>query len=219
MSLSSEAVRLDDGQRAARPARYSARDMAVLEGLEPVRKRPGMYIGSTGTNGLHHLVWEVVDNSVDEAMAGYCTRIDVTLLEDGGCQVVDDGRGIPTDVNPQHKLTGVEIALTKLHGGGKFGGSGYKVSGGLHGVGVSVVNALSSRLVVEVDREGQHHRMEFAQGGKPQTALEVTGPAPTKKDGTPRTGTSVHFWPDAKIFDEVEFQARVIMERLQIYAF
>jgi DNA gyrase subunit B len=214
MSLSSEALRLDDGERAARPARYSARDMAVLEGLEPVRKRPGMYIGSTGASGLHHLVWEVVDNSVDEAMAGFCTRIDVTLLIDGGCRVVDDGRGIPTDVNPQQKLTGVEIALTKLHGGGKFGGSGYKVSGGLHGVGVSVVNALSARLVVEVDRDGQHHRMEFGDGGKPRTPLEVTGPSPGG-----RTGTSVTFWPDARIFDETEFRAQTILERLQVYAF
>jgi DNA gyrase subunit B len=214
MSLSSEAVRLDDGQTAVRPARYSARDMAVLEGLEPVRKRPGMYIGSTGTNGLHHLVWEVVDNSVDEAMAGFCTRIDVTLLADGGCRVVDDGRGIPTDVNPQQKLNGVEIALTKLHGGGKFGGSGYKVSGGLHGVGVSVVNALSTRLLVEVDRDGQHHRMEFGDGGKPLTALEITGSSPRG-----RTGTSVTFWPDARIFDETEFRAQTIVERLQVYAF
>jgi DNA gyrase subunit B len=193
---------------------YSAGDMTVLEGLEPVRKRPGMYIGSTGPTGLHHLVWEVVDNSVDEAMAGYCTRIDVTLTPDGGCRVVDDGRGIPTDINRQQKLTGVEIALTKLHGGGKFGGAGYKVSGGLHGVGVSVVNALSTRLVVEVDSEGQRHRMEFADGGKPQTRLEVIGPAPGG-----RTGTTVEFWPDSRIFDEIEFQGRVIMERLQIYAF
>src|SRR3984957_14553543 len=141
-------------------ASYGAKDITVLEGLEPVRKRPGMYIGSTGTSGLHHLVWEVVDNSVDEAMAGFCTRIDVTLLADGGCRVVDDDRGIPTDVNPQQKLTGVEIALTKLHGGGKFGGDGYKVSGGLHGVGVSVVNALSARLIVEVDRDDRRYRME-----------------------------------------------------------
>jgi DNA gyrase subunit B len=123
--------------------RYTANDMAVLEGLEPVRKRPGMFIGSTGPSGLHHLVWELVDNSVDEAMAGFCDRIDVALLADGGCSVVDNGRGIPTDINPQYKLSGVEIALTRLHGGGKFGGAGYKVSGGLHGVGVSVVNALS----------------------------------------------------------------------------
>ncbi len=212
--MSTEALRLDDGEKAARPARYTARDMAVLEGLEPVRKRPGMYIGSTGTNGLHHLVWEVVDNSVDEAMAGFCTRIDVTLLADGGCRVVDDGRGIPTDVNPQQKLTGVEIALTKLHGGGKFGGSGYKVSGGLHGVGVSVVNALSTQLIVEVDRDGQHHRMEFGDGGKARTQLEVTGPSPGG-----HTGTSVTFWPDARIFDETEFRAQTILERLQVYAF
>ena len=207
-------VRLEDGERTTRPASYSARDMAVLEGLEPVRKRPGMYIGSTGPKGLHHLVWEVVDNSVDEAMAGYCTQIDVTLLEDGGCQVVDDGRGIPTDINPQQKLNGVEIALTKLHGGGKFGGSGYKVSGGLHGVGVSVVNALSTRLIVEVDRDGRRHRMEFADGGRPQTKLDDVGPSPNG-----RTGTSVTFWPDPRVFDEIEFRAETILERLQEYAF
>jgi DNA gyrase subunit B len=207
-------VRLEDDGGLPRPGSYSARDMSVLEGLEPVRKRPGMYIGSTGTSGLHHLVWEVVDNSVDEAMAGFCTRIDVTLLADGGCRVVDDGRGIPTDVNPQQKLTGVEIALTKLHGGGKFGGDGYKVSGGLHGVGVSVVNALSARLIVEVDRDDRRYRMEFADGGKAQTKLEVVGVAPRGQ-----TGTSVTFWPDARIFDETEFRAQTILERLQVYAF
>ncbi len=207
-------VTVDEGSNRSRRSTYTARDMTVLEGLEPVRKRPGMYIGSTGPNGLHHLVWEVVDNSVDEAMAGYCKQIDVTLTADGGCRVSDDGRGIPTDINPQQKLSGVEIALTKLHGGGKFGGDGYKVSGGLHGVGVSVVNALSSRLVVDVDYDGQHHRMEFGDGGRPQSKLEVTGPSPGG-----RTGTTVAFWPDARIFDEVEFQARVIVERLQIYAF
>jgi DNA gyrase subunit B len=207
-------VSVEDGARSDRPGRYSARDMAVLEGLDPVRKRPGMYIGSTGPKGLHHLVWEVVDNSVDEAMAGFCTQIDVTLLPDGGCRVVDDGRGIPIDVNPQYKQTGVEIALTRLHGGAKFGGSGYKVSGGLHGVGVSVVNALSYRLIVEVDRDGKRHRMEFADGGKPRTKLEVAGPAPQG-----RTGTTITFWPDPKIFDEVEFRAETILERLQEYAF
>ena len=193
---------------------YTARDMSVLEGLDPVRKRPGMYIGSTGPTGLHHLVWEVVDNSVDEAMAGFCTRIDVTLLPDGGCRVVDNGRGIPTDINPQLKISGVEIALTKLHGGAKFGGDGYKVSGGLHGVGVSVVNALSSRLIVEVDRDGQRHRMEFANGGKVVSKLTVIGPAPRG-----RQGTTVTFWPDAKIFEDTEFRAQTIMERLQVYAF
>src|SRR5580765_59459 len=188
--------------------------MQVLEGLEPVRKRPGMYIGSTGPSGLHHLVWEVVDNSVDEAMAGYCTRIDVTILKDGGCRVVDNGRGIPVDINPQHKISGVEIALTKLHGGGKFGGEGYKVSGGLHGVGVSVVNALSTKLVVEVDREGKHHVMEFADGGVPKTKLTVTGDAPRG-----RTGTTVTFWPDGSVFETIEFSARTILERLQMMAF
>jgi DNA gyrase subunit B len=188
--------------------------MQVLEGLDPVRKRPGMYIGSTGPSGLHHCVWEVVDNSVDEAMAGFAKRIDITLLADGGCRVADDGRGIPTDINRAQKMTGVEIALTKLHGGGKFGGEGYKVSGGLHGVGVSVVNALSRRLVVEVDREGKHHRMEFADGGVPQTKLEVVGDSPRG-----RTGTTVTFWPDPTIFETTEFVARTILERIQMMAF
>jgi len=207
-------MRDDEGGNSPRPSSYEASDMVVLEGLDPVRKRPGMYIGSTGPSGLHHLVWEVVDNYVDEAMAGFCSHINVALLADGGCRVEDDGRGIPTDINRQQKLTGVEIALTKLHGGGKFGGSGYKVSGGLHGVGVSVVNALSSRLIVEVDREGKRHRMEFADGGQARTKLEVSGPAPGG-----RTGTTVAFWPDVRIFDEVEFRAQTILERLQIYAF
>ncbi|MFP5256941.1 MAG: type IIA DNA topoisomerase subunit B [Acidimicrobiia bacterium] len=199
---------------AAEPTTYGANNMRVLEGLEAVRKRPGMYIGSTGPNGLHHCVWEVVDNSVDEAMAGYCTRIDITLLPDGGCRVVDDGRGIPTDLNKQQGMTGVEIALTKLHGGGKFDGEGYKVSGGLHGVGVSVVNALSKKVIVEVDRDGKHHVMEFGDGGKPQTKLQVTGEAPRG-----RTGTSVTFWPDDTIFETVEFRAQTIRERIQMMAF
>src|ERR1700740_2715581 len=160
-------VRAEEGQKEGRPNSYSARDMAVLEGLEPVRKRPGMYIGSTGTSGLHHLVWEVVDNSVDEAMAGYATRIDVSILKDGACKVVDNGRGIAVDINKQYKLSGVEIALTKLHGGGKFGGEGYKVSGGLHGVGVSVVNALSEWLVAEVERDGKVYRQGGAGGLPP----------------------------------------------------
>jgi DNA gyrase subunit B len=194
--------------------RYTARDMAVLEGLEPVRKRPGMFIGSTGPSGLHHLVWEVVDNSVDEAMAGFCDRIDVSLLADGGCRVVDNGRGIPIDINPQYKLSGVEIALTRLHGGGKFGGAGYKVSGGLHGVGVSVVNALSRKLIVEVDLNGERHRMEFLDGGKPTGKLEVVGPSPRN-----RRGTTVSFWPDPSIFEEVGFRAQTVLERLQMYAF
>ncbi|MDQ1436459.1 MAG: gyrase subunit [Acidimicrobiaceae bacterium] len=205
------------GAEANRPDKpsYSAKDLTVLKGLDPVRKRPGMYIGSTGPSGLHHLIWEVVDNSVDEAMAGYCDRIDVTLLPDGGCRVVDNGRGIPTDVHPVEKKSGVEVALTVLHGGGKFGdGGGYKVSGGLHGVGVSVVNALSERLVVDVDRDGKRHRMEFAKGGKPVTKLEVVADSPPG-----RTGTTVAFWPDPTIFEETEFRAQTVLERLQMYAF
>jgi DNA gyrase subunit B len=193
--------------------------MQVLEGLEPVRKRPGMYIGSTGASGLHHCVWEVVDNSVDEAMAGYCTRIDITLLADGGCRVVDNGRGIPTDIHPVHKISGVEIALTKLHGGGKFGGDGYKVSGGLHGVGVSVVNALAQRLVVEVDRGGRRYEMEFAKGGQPQGKLRNTGESKRNSKGEHVHGTTVTFWPDPMVFETTEFSARTITERLQMMAF
>jgi len=202
---------------------YGAKDIQVLEGLDPVRKRPGMYIGSTGLTGLHHLIWEVVDNAVDEAMAGYCTRIDVTLLADGGCRVVDDGRGIPTDPHPRFKnKSGVEIALTTLHAGGKFGGESYKVSGGLHGVGVSVVNALSKRLIVEVDQRGKRHRMEFGavrrngkvEVGKPMGKLEVVGKAPRD-----RTGTTVTFWPDPDVFEETEFRGQTVVERLQVYAF
>jgi DNA gyrase subunit B len=173
-----------------------------------------MYIGSTGPSGLHHLVWEVVDNSVDEAMAGYATRIDVTILKDGACRVVDNGRGIPVDINPQHKISGVEIALTKLHGGGKFGGDGYKVSGGLHGVGVSVVNALSKKLIVEVDRDGKRYRMEFGNGGRVTAKLKAVGDAPRG-----RTGTTVTFWPDDTVFETIEFSARTILERLQMMAF
>jgi DNA gyrase subunit B len=195
---------------------YDASAIQVLEGLEPVRLRPGMYIGSTGPTGLHHLVWEVVDNAVDEAMQGYCHRIDVTLLADGGCRVVDDGRGIPVEPHPQYPdRSAAEIVLTMLHAGGKFGGGGYKVSGGLHGVGVSVVNALSRRLVLEVDRDGKRHRMEFADGGSPVGGLEVVGPAPGG-----RTGTTVSFWPDPTIFVEgIEFRAQTVGERLQTMAF
>jgi DNA gyrase subunit B len=198
---------------------YGAKDMQVLEGLDPVRKRPGMYIGSTGPSGLHHCVWEVVDNSVDEAMAGVCDRIDVILLADGGCRVIDNGRGIPTDIHPIHKISGVEIALTKLHGGGKFGGDGYKVSGGLHGVGVSVVNALSRKVTVEVDQNGKRYRMDFADGGKPQGKLRVVGEAPRNGRREPRHGTIVTFWPDPTVFETTEFSARTIIERLQMMAF
>jgi DNA gyrase subunit B len=196
-------------------ASYDASDITVLEGLEPVRLRPGMYIGSTGPTGLHHLIWEVVDNSVDEAMAGYCTRIDVTLLADGGCRESDDGRGIPVDPYPQDPdKSAAEVVLTTLHAGGKFGGAGYKVSGGLHGVGVSVVNALSRRLVLEIDRNDKHHVLEFVNGGEPKGKLQIVGEAPRG-----RTGTTVSFWPDPAIFEELEFRAQTVTERLQVMAF
>ena len=194
---------------------YSAADITVLEGLEAVRKRPGMYIGSTGPSGLHHLVWEVVDNSVDEAMAGYCSKISVTLLKDGGCQVVDDGRGIPVGKHHQYEdLSAAEVVLTILHAGGKFGGDGYKVSGGLHGVGISVVNALSSKVEVEIDRDGRRHAMSFQNGGAPNEKLSDIGEAPEN-----RTGTTVRFWPDPDIFDEVKFRFQTLIERLQMMAF
>ena len=200
---------------------YGAKDIQVLEGLDPVRKRPGMYIGSTGLAGLHHLIWEVVDNAVDEAMAGYCTRIVVTLMADGGCRVEDNGRGIPVDPYPSgpHKgKSAAEVVLTVLHAGGKFGGSGYKVSGGLHGVGVSVVNALSERLTIEIDRDGKRYFQEFAKGGKPQGKLGVVGDTPKRGRAA---GTTVTFWPDPTIFaaEGTEFVTRTVLERLQTMAF
>ena len=206
---------------ATTTAAYDAKAIQVLEGLDPVRKRPGMYIGSTGLQGLHHLIWEVVDNSVDEAMAGHCSRIGITMLADGGCQVDDDGRGIPVDPfsSGEHKgKSAAEVVLTVLHAGGKFGGDGYKVSGGLHGVGVSVVNALSERLVIEVDRGGKHYRQEYAKGGEPQGQMAVIGDTPKRGRAT---GTTITFWPDPTIFavEGVEFVARTVLERLQTMAF
>ena len=197
---------------------YGASDITVLEGLEAVRKRPGMYIGSTGERGLHHLVYEVVDNSVDEALAGYCDHIEVTLLADGGVRVVDNGRGIPVGIVASEGKSAVEVVLTVLHAGGKFGGDGYKVSGGLHGVGVSVVNALSERLVIEVDRDGNHHRQEYAKGGKPQGKMAIVGDTPSRGR---TTGTTITFWPDPTIFaaEGTEFVARTVLERLQTMAF
>ena len=202
-------------------ADYGAKDIQVLEGLDPVRKRPGMYIGSTGLAGLHHLIWEVVDNSIDEAMAGFCDRVGITLLADGGCRVDDNGRGIPVDPYPSgpHKgKSAAEVVLTVLHAGGKFGGEGYKVSGGLHGVGVSVVNALSTKVIVEIDRAGDRYTMEFTDGGKVKSKLAKTGKTPAKGR---KTGTSVTFYPDPTIFasEGVEFVARTVTERLQTMAF
>ena len=198
---------------------YGALEITVLEGLEAVRERPSMYIGSTGPTGLHHLVWEVVDNSVDEAMAGYCTRIDVTLHADGSCEVGDDGRGIPVDPHPLHdQVPAAELVMTLLHAGGKFGGDGYKISGGLHGVGVSVVNALSQRLEVDIYRSGQRHRMAFVDGGQMDEALSVRGPAPDL-DGEPRTGTTIRFWPDPSVLEDVTFRYQTVAERLEMMAF
>ena len=192
---------------------YGAKDITVLKGLEPVRERPGMYIGSTGPAGLHHCVYEVVDNSVDEAMAGHCTRIDVTLLADGGCRVVDNGRGIPVDPHPEYKdKSAAEVVLTVLHAGGKFGGEGYKISGGLHGVGVSVVNALSTKLDLEICRDGGKYQLHFAKGGQAQGKIKRV--ADSKK-----TGTSVTFWPDPTIFEETEFRTQTLVERLREMAF
>src|SRR3989442_302175 len=177
-------------------ATYTAKDITVLEGLEPVRLRPGMYIGSTGPRGLHHLVYEVVDNSVDEALAGRNDRIEVTLHPDNSVTVRDWGSGIPVDVMKDQGVSALTVVLTKLHAGGKFGGDGYKVSGGLHGVGVSVVNALSEWLIAEVHRDGKVYRQEFARG-EPQGDLETVGKAED-------TGTTISFLPDSEVFEELE---------------
>jgi DNA gyrase subunit B len=190
---------------------YDARSITVLEGLEAVRKRPGMYIGSTGERGLHHLVYEVVDNAVDEALAGYCDRIDVTLLADGGVRVIDDGRGIPVDEHPVEKRPAVEVVLTTLHAGGKFDGQSYAVSGGLHGVGVSVVNALSSRLDVEIRRDGFVWRQRY-ELSHPATPL-------SRDEPTDETGTTITFWPDQAIFETTEWDWETLSRRLQEMAF
>ena len=186
MALKTEVGVANNGSSGNGSGSYDASDITVLEGLDPVRKRPGMYIGSTGPTGLHHLVWEVVDNAIDEAMAGRATQIDVTLLADGGCRVKDNGAGIPVEPSPQYPdISAAELVLTTLHAGGKFGGSGYKVSGGLHGVGVSVVNALSTKLILEIDRDGKHHIAEFADGGEVKKKLKATGPAPRTAPAPP----------------------------------
>ena len=201
---------------------YLAKDLAVLEGVEAVRKRPGMYIGSNDGRGLMHCLWEIVDNAVDEALAGHCTTIDITLHSDGSAEVKDDGRGIPVDVEPKTKLTGVEVVMTKLHAGGKFGGGSYGASGGLHGVGASVVNALSSRLDVEVDRVGKIHQVSFRRGVtgtfdgigpdaefSKKSGLVIIGKAPRN-----HTGTRVRWWADLQIFTkDAQYDRTALRER------
>ncbi len=191
---------------------YSAKDITVLEGLEAVRRRPGMYIGTTGPAGLHHLVWEVLDNSIDEAMAGFCNQIIVTLLPDHNVEVRDNGRGIPVDIHPQFRVSALEIVLTKLHAGGKFGNEGYKISGGLHGVGVSVVNALSIYLKAEVRRDGKIWAQEFKNGGHPVKKARPVGHC---KD----TGTTITFRPDAKVFETLNFEWKIIKDHLRQTAY
>lgn len=191
---------------------YGADAIQVLEGLEAVRKRPGMYIGSTGPRGLHHLVYEIVDNSVDEALAGYCDRIDVTILPDGAVRVIDNGRGIPVGIHRTEGKSTVEVVLTVLHAGGKFGGGAYAVSGGLHGVGSSVVNALSTRLEVEVRQQGHVWRQSYRDGGTPLAPLE-------RGEESTETGTTITFWPDAGIFETVEFDYDTLRTRFQQMAF
>jgi len=190
---------------------YDASDIQVLEGLEAVRKRPGMYIGSTGPRGLHHLVYEIVDNSVDEALAGHCDHITIEILPDGAVKVTDNGRGIPVDEHPVEKRSTVEVVLTTLHAGGKFGGGGYAVSGGLHGVGSSVVNALSEKLLVEVHRQGSAWTQTY-QDGVPDAPLAQTGAAPN-------TGTTITFWPSRTIFETVDFDYETLRTRFQQMAF
>jgi DNA gyrase subunit B len=190
---------------------YSGKDIQVLEGLEAVRKRPGMYIGSTGPKGLHHLVYEVVDNSVDEALAGHCTAIEVTIHPDASVTVVDNGRGIPVDNVPKYRKSGVEVVMTMLHAGGKFGGEGYKVSGGLHGVGVSVVNALSTLLEVEVRRDGKIYRQSYSCG-KPKGPLKSTG-------ATKTTGTTVTYHADPTIFETLDYSFDTLSTHMRETAF
>ena len=190
---------------------YSADQIQVLEGLEPVRKRPGMYIGGTGVEGLHHLVWEIIDNGIDEALAGHATEVSVTLMADGGVTVFDNGRGIPVDIHPKTGKSTVETVLTVLHAGGKFGGGGYKVSGGLHGVGSSVVNALSTKLLVTIYKNGKIHQQEYERG-VPKSDLKVIGK-------TDLTGTEITFYPDDTIFETVSINYETVLDRLRHAAY
>jgi DNA gyrase subunit B len=190
---------------------YDASSITVLEGLEAVRKRPGMYIGSTGERGLHHLVYEIVDNAVDEALAGYCTEIKVSLMPDGSLQVIDNGRGIPVDIHPIEKKPALEVVLTVLHAGGKFGDGGYSVSGGLHGVGSSVVNALSTKLAARVARDGFIWTQDYRLG-VPQAPV-------AKGEATTETGTTIQFWPSEDIFETTDFSFEVLSTRFREMAF
>ena len=198
---------------------YSGSDIVILEGLEAVRKRPGMYIGSTGTRGLHHMIWEILDNGIDEHLAGFCNELHLTLLKDGGVVVEDNGRGVPVDIQPTKKIPTARVVYTVLHAGGKFNSDVYKVSGGLHGVGASVVNALSSHMIVEIRRDGKVYRDEYKDGGKPVTKLEkgllpVVGTCMKNK-----TGTKVTFYPDDSIFETVEFKPETIRKKLKEIAY
>ncbi len=202
---------INESEEIGKSVKYDAGDIQVLEGLEPVRKRPGMYIGSTDEHGLHHLVTEVVDNSIDEALAGYCTKIEVIINFDGSCSVVDNGRGIPTGIIPKEGKSAVEVVLTKLHAGGKFGGEGYKISGGLHGVGVSCVNALSKYMRADVYQNGKHHKIEFSRG-KALSSLEIVG-------STEKRGTTITFLPDDEIFETTNFNFETMKNRFREIAF
>lgn len=198
---------------------YNGSQIVVLEGLEAVRKRPGMYIGSTGSRGLHHLIWEILDNGIDEHLAGYCTAIDVILHRDGGITIKDNGRGVPVDMHPTKKIPTVRVVYTILHAGGKFGSSVYKVSGGLHGVGASVVNALSSKMIVEIRRDGKVYRDVYEDGGHPVTKLENGMLPAIGKCNKSDVGTSVTFYPDPSIFETTEFKPETIKKKLKEIAF
>ena len=199
--------------------KHVGRQIVILEGLEAVRKRPGMYIGSTGTRGLHHLIWEILDNGIDEHLAGYCTQLGITLTRDGGVVIEDNGRGVPVDIHPTKKIPTVRVVYTILHAGGKFNNSVYKVSGGLHGVGASVVNALSKSMIVEVKKDGKIYRDEYKDGGKPVVKLENGLLPVVGKCAKSDTGTKVTFYPDDTIFETVEFKPETIKKKLKEIAY
>ena len=198
---------------------YSGSQIVVLEGLEAVRRRPGMYIGTTGPRGLHHLIWEIIDNGIDEHLAGFCNQIDITIRKDGGIEIVDNGRGVPVDIHPIKKIPTPRVVYTTLHAGGKFGSNVYKVSGGLHGVGASVVNALSKRMLVEIRRDGKIYQDEYINGGNPITELDKGLLPVIGKCNKSDTGTKVTFYPDDTIFESVEFKSDIIQKKLKEIAF